>query len=155
MKRGISDNGMRRLALQVRGQAKGDGLAELAEAKGLAEDAYRRTRSMEDGFEVAKQHLEEDGNYAYFDVESLPYEETGPLHEVEFYYLNAGDTYADTLCFTPDEGFFISSYGAWVESTEREWEEKTGERLCGYCGAWSEEVAEGQDCPACGHSPEE
>jgi len=153
--KGISNAGMQRLAGTVQAQAKDDGLDALEEALSIAETTYSQTRSVDEAFSAAEKHLEEDGNYAYFGVEYTPYEETGPLSGVEMAYLNAGDTYAATLCYTEDKGFFISSWGDYVENAERQYEEETGERLCGYCGAWSEEVAAGQECPSCGHAPDE
>lgn len=69
----------------------------------------------------------------------------------ELQYVNKGDTYDATLCYTDADGYFVSSWGDVYEAADRAREEEEGERRCAYCSAWCEP---GEPCGACGRDPE-
>ena len=71
-------------------------------------------------------------------------------------YLNAGDTYGNTICWTTgDPGTaWIGSWGDWYEQAESEYEQEEGVIRCGYCGEYTDKDKEDwRDvvCVSCGH----
>ena len=65
----------------------------------------------------------------------------------ELAYVNKGDTYDATLCYTEERGYFVSSWGDVAEESERKHEEDTGERRCCHCSEWTRH---GAPCGCCG-----
>jgi len=149
MERAIKGAGLKRLAKKYGPKRAGHGDEErvLQEALRRAQESNLRPSG---ALEEADEYLNSEGVMS-FGVEVLPYESSGPLRDQEAFYLNAGDTYVPTLMYTDAEGFFISSWGDWLEDAELRHEEEYGERRCPYCGTWSEEIAgEDGECPSCG-----
>lgn len=65
-------------------------------------------------------------------------------------YVNAGDTYTDTL--TRSRGVFrVQSWGAAVEHAEEVRTFTTGETRCGACSEWGDR-RDGSPCEHCGHT---
>jgi len=147
MERAIKDAGLKRLAKQYgpKRAGHGDELRVLNEALGIVEESALPPHA---ALEEADKYLNEN-DVMSFGVEVLPYESGGPLRDQEVLYLNAGDTYVPTLMYTDAEGFFISSWGDWLEEAERQHEESEEERRCPYCGEWSGELEEYGECPYC------
>ena len=69
----------------------------------------------------------------------------------ELQYVNKGDTYDATVCYTASRGYFVSSWGDVYETADREREVQSGERRCCYCSAWT---APTDPCGSCGRDPE-
>lgn len=82
----------------------------------------------------------------------------GPGDTGALEYVNAGETYADTLAHDGAR-YVVTSWGAFFEGAEEEHAEESGERRCPYCGEWGEpehvdpNVADSGDlCPHCGNA---
>lgn len=68
-------------------------------------------------------------------------------------YLNAGDTYAETLIYdaNADPAYYWGSWGAWLEATEEELNDENGTIRCGNCGEFTPVLEEWLDtlCQHC------
>jgi hypothetical protein len=112
--RGISIDGFKRLAQVVATISKEEVLDKALEI------ARTSDAGIEEALQEASNFMDQHGVFAA-GVEILPYAESGPLREIEFYYVNTGETYDPTICYTKEDGFFISSWGDWLEQAELEY----------------------------------
>jgi len=55
----------------------------------------------------------------------------------ELGYVDLGGTYDQTICFEDGEGFWIGSWGDWVEEVEAQQSEEEGMIRCAYCGEYT------------------
>lgn len=88
------------------------------------EDAARQA------LEAAEQYMREQGHDWTFGVESVDCDGT----DRSMLYLNAGDTYASTICWEAGK-FFESSWGDWYEQAEQKHCMEEGTVRCGWCSA--------------------
>ena len=111
--------------------------------------AFHRSHHAAEALERAEEWLEKHGHGFTFGVESAS------VQGKDMYYLNSGDTYADTLCWDQEgEEFFIGCWGDWQEAAEQEYCEENDSIHCGYCGAFTP-LTEGVEwretvCESCG-----
>lgn len=132
----------------------------LARARDVAERRLQRLRAddefgafhdshhVADALNWAETFLRRCGEDWTFGVEHVPApggDDCGGLQ-----YLNAGDSYAETLGYDETAGsFLLTSWGDWLEGAEAEYQEESGETRCGNCDEftpcaddWRETVCE-------------
>lgn len=68
------------------------------------------------------------------------------------FYVNRGDPYLDTVCWSAEADYTVDSWGGWLEIKEEKYAETTGRVKCGHCGHWTPVVGgdwQTTPCEAC------
>lgn len=91
-----------------------------------------------------------DSNFLHFGIEYVDIDEA----EREMYYINQGDTYAETIV-CEDGVCFVSSWGDWFETAENTYCENENKIRCAYCGEYTDfqygkDETDSVECE-CGH----
>ena len=117
----------------------------------VATRAMGRGHSVESAMEFAERFVRRciGGHPGTFGVEYM----TLPSG-AELIYLNAGDTYARTLCCVDDETIIVSTWGDCFKQDEMQHEEDTDTICCGWCSHYTPMDREDWHdvvCESCGH----
>ena len=70
-------------------------------------------------WDVLKQSSEV---FDLFGVEGVSVPDGAVRPHFLLFYVNTGETYQPTLCYDIDQGFMVTSWGAWLEEKEMEYE---------------------------------